>query len=257
MRKLRELWLRLRDLVSGQDSDQDITDELESVVQMHVDDNLRAGMTSDEARREALMRLSGMEQVRQAVRDRRGLPSLERFARDLKYAARAAPRGGDLSFVHRVSQPFYLLVARSAARRRELAIRTALGISRRSLRPWPLQLCCFPQLRHAYSLPRARHELIRCMRFGLRRAGVISFFDLYGSGCESRAQLSANAESCHKLIGEWSANEKQDGHSARRLYPETATLRRLYLLRRNLSDFKNRIEEDVENGMWRQQEYYE
>jgi macrolide transport system ATP-binding/permease protein len=54
MRKLRALWLRVRALVDGRGSDQDLTDELESIVQMHVDDNLRAGMRSEEARRQAL-----------------------------------------------------------------------------------------------------------------------------------------------------------------------------------------------------------
>src|SRR5690349_19514028 len=70
--KLRALWSRLRSMVSRGDSD--LTDELESVVQMYVDDSLRAGMTPKEARRQALIRLGGVEQVRQAVRDRTGLP---------------------------------------------------------------------------------------------------------------------------------------------------------------------------------------
>lgn len=90
MRKLRELFMRLRALVGRRDSDQDdLTDELESVVQMHVEDNLRAGMTPEEARRHALIRLGGVEQVRQAVRDRSRLPLLEGLGRELKYATRS------------------------------------------------------------------------------------------------------------------------------------------------------------------------
>lgn len=92
MRRLRALLVRLRATTGGQSSDHDLTDELESVVQMHVDDNLRAGMTPEEARRQALIRLGGVEQVRQAVRDRTGLPSLEGFGRDLRYVARALMR---------------------------------------------------------------------------------------------------------------------------------------------------------------------
>lgn len=92
MRTLRALWLQLRAMTGGQGSDQDLTDELESLVQMHVDDNLRAGMTPEEARRQALIRLGGMEQVRQAVRDRKGVPSIEGLGRDLKYATRALLR---------------------------------------------------------------------------------------------------------------------------------------------------------------------
>lgn len=92
MRKLRAIWLRLRGLVLRHNSDQDLTDELESVVQMYVDDNLRAGMAPGEAHRQALIRFGGVEQVRQAVRDRTGLPSLEGFVRDLRYAGRALLR---------------------------------------------------------------------------------------------------------------------------------------------------------------------
>jgi predicted permease len=92
MRNLRTLWLKVRAMLSRKDSDQELTDELESVVQMYVDDNLSAGMTPEEARRQALIRLGGVEQVRQAVRDQTGFPSLEVLGRDLKYATRALLR---------------------------------------------------------------------------------------------------------------------------------------------------------------------
>ena len=92
MGTFRALCSQFRAIIDRKDSDQDLTDELESVVQMHVDDNLRAGMTLAEARRQALIRLGGVEQVRQAVRDRTGFPSFEGFGRDLKYAARALSR---------------------------------------------------------------------------------------------------------------------------------------------------------------------
>src|SRR6266536_1354548 len=88
MGKIRRLWTRCRTTIGGHGSDQDFADELESILQMHTDDNLRAGMTPEEARRQALIRLGGVEQVRQAVRDRRGLPPLEGLGRDLRYAAR-------------------------------------------------------------------------------------------------------------------------------------------------------------------------
>jgi predicted permease len=92
MRNLRTLCLKVRAMLSRKDSDQELTDELESVVQMYVDDNLSAGMTPEEARRQALIRLGGVEQVRQAVRDQTGFASLEVLGRDLKYATRALLR---------------------------------------------------------------------------------------------------------------------------------------------------------------------
>ncbi len=82
----------------------------------------------------------------------------------------------------------------------------------------------------------------------------------------------ATTPSWNLTAGGWSANRKltvgpDDVRFAR--HPraivrtavaangETATLQRLYFLRGNLSDLKNRIEEDVEKGIWRQEEHYE
>src|SRR5437879_12279329 len=61
---------------------------MESHLQMHIEDNLRAGMSAAEARREALMKLGGVEQRKENYRERRGLPLLETFWQDLRYAAR-------------------------------------------------------------------------------------------------------------------------------------------------------------------------
>jgi predicted permease len=66
---------------------------------MHIDDHRRTGLTGEEARRRAMIELGGVEQVRQAVRDRRGLPSLEGWTRDLKYALRALLRTPGFSVV--------------------------------------------------------------------------------------------------------------------------------------------------------------
>ena len=92
MRKLRRLLMRLRATIGSEHSDRDFSHELESILQMHVDDNLRAGMTPEEARRRALIKLGGVDQVQQIARDRRGLPWLEVFGRDLRYAARTLLR---------------------------------------------------------------------------------------------------------------------------------------------------------------------
>ena len=92
MPKRRRLWMRLRATIGSDHCDQDFGAELESILQMHVDDNLRRGMTPEEARRQAHIRLGGVEQVHQVARDRRGLPWLEVFGRDLRYAARTLLR---------------------------------------------------------------------------------------------------------------------------------------------------------------------
>src|ERR1041385_2068553 len=92
MRQLRRLWMRLRATIGAGNSVQDFGDELESILQMHVDDNLRRGMTPEEARRQAHIQLGGVEQIQQVAHDHRGLPWLEVFGRDLRYASRTLLR---------------------------------------------------------------------------------------------------------------------------------------------------------------------
>jgi putative ABC transport system permease protein len=62
--------------------------EMESNLQLHIEDNLARGMTAQEARRQALLKLGGLEQAKELYRDRRGLPALESFLQDLRYGAR-------------------------------------------------------------------------------------------------------------------------------------------------------------------------
>ena len=46
-------------------------DVLVAHLQLHIDDNLRQGMSEAEARREALLKLGGLEQTKERYRDRR------------------------------------------------------------------------------------------------------------------------------------------------------------------------------------------
>jgi macrolide transport system ATP-binding/permease protein len=66
----------------------DFNAELESHIQMHTDDNIKAGMSPDQARREAIIKLGGVEPTREAHRDQRSLPLLDNLAQDLRYALR-------------------------------------------------------------------------------------------------------------------------------------------------------------------------
>jgi putative ABC transport system permease protein len=91
MRHIRALLIRLGRLFHP-GSDDEFDEELESHLQMQVDDNLRAGMPLDEARRAALVRLGGVESVKEAYRDRRGLPFLETTLQDVRYGFRILRR---------------------------------------------------------------------------------------------------------------------------------------------------------------------
>ncbi len=88
MHKLRAFALRLRGLFRSRPSDAEFAIELESHVALHTDEYIRNGLTPAEARRQALIRLGGVEQTRQAHRERRTLPWLESASRDLIYSSR-------------------------------------------------------------------------------------------------------------------------------------------------------------------------
>ena len=65
MRVLRAWFIRLTGIFGGGRRDLDLAAELESHLQLQIDDNTRAGMTAAEARRAALIRLGGMEAVKE------------------------------------------------------------------------------------------------------------------------------------------------------------------------------------------------
>ncbi|HSY01328.1 MAG TPA: ABC transporter permease [Acidobacteriaceae bacterium] len=92
MRQLKAILARLRGIVAQDRASAEIAAELESHLQMHIDDNVRAGMTPQEARRAALIQLGGMEQTAQAVRERSTLPWLETLLQDVRYGVRMIAR---------------------------------------------------------------------------------------------------------------------------------------------------------------------
>lgn len=85
MRQLRAFWMRL--FGSG-NAQADIDAELSSHIALHTEDGIRAGLSPEEARRQALIRLGGEEQVRQAYRDRATLPPVEGVLQDVHFAFR-------------------------------------------------------------------------------------------------------------------------------------------------------------------------
>ncbi len=89
MNTFRPLFLRLRNLFHKSQLDRELSAELSSHLQLHIDDNLRQGLTPSEARRQALLTLGGMEQIKEAVRDQQTLPFLETLFQDLRFSLRS------------------------------------------------------------------------------------------------------------------------------------------------------------------------
>src|ERR1700758_3052466 len=88
MRTLRAFLVRLGGLFGKDRRERELAEEVESHLSLHVEDNLRSGMTQDEAQRQALIRLGGIEPTKELYRERRGLPFPETLWQDLRFAAR-------------------------------------------------------------------------------------------------------------------------------------------------------------------------
>jgi predicted permease len=88
MKRLRAWVRRFSELFREKRSEQELADEMESHLQLHIDDNLHTGMSVEAARRQALIKLGGLEQTKELYRDRRSLPLIETFLQDLRFAAR-------------------------------------------------------------------------------------------------------------------------------------------------------------------------
>jgi len=99
MRSLRAWFLRLGGLFGKQRQERELSAEMESHLALHIEDNLRTGMSPERARREALMKLGGVEQTKEDVRERRSLPFMETLLQDLNYGARMLRKNPGFSAV--------------------------------------------------------------------------------------------------------------------------------------------------------------
>jgi len=90
VRRMRAFLLRLAGMFRPRE--RELADEIESHLDFHIADNVRAGMTPEEARRAAILKLGGIEQTKESYRERSGLPVLETLFHDLRYALRMLRR---------------------------------------------------------------------------------------------------------------------------------------------------------------------
>src|SRR5450755_3142001 len=93
----REAWARLVSHFRKQELDREFDDELAAHIELATQDHLRKGMSLPEARRLARLQLGGIESVgieglKDAHRDSRGLPWLDSVFQDLRYALRMMGR---------------------------------------------------------------------------------------------------------------------------------------------------------------------
>src|SRR5215207_975364 len=100
MRPLREFLLRVfgvgRNMSSdGARADAELRAEMEAHLEMHIAENVRRGMSADDARRDALLSAGGFTTAVESVRRQRGLSPVEAVVNDVRLAVRtlSAQRG--------------------------------------------------------------------------------------------------------------------------------------------------------------------
>lgn len=98
MRRLRAWMLRLAGILLHQERDKELTAEIDSHLQLHIDDNLRAGMTPEQARRDAILKLGGVESTKEACRDGSTVPLLDNLLRDSQFAIRQLGKNPGFTF---------------------------------------------------------------------------------------------------------------------------------------------------------------
>jgi macrolide transport system ATP-binding/permease protein len=84
----RAWWQRMRGITRDSSREREMSDEIESHIQMQTEENERAGMSAQEARRRAILKIGGVEWTRQAYRERDTLPLIENLLQDLRFALR-------------------------------------------------------------------------------------------------------------------------------------------------------------------------
>jgi predicted permease len=89
---LQRLTLRLRSLVLRDQTAREVDDELQFHIEREIAERVKQGMTSEQARTQALRAFGGMQRYKEEVRDAQGFAMWDQLRQDLAYAARTALR---------------------------------------------------------------------------------------------------------------------------------------------------------------------
>jgi putative ABC transport system permease protein len=97
MRRLRILLSRLSGTLRKGNLERDMDDELDFHLQMEIAENIRKGMTEEEARFAAQRRFGGVAQVKESYRETRSLPMIQVLWQDLRFGFRMLRRNPGVS----------------------------------------------------------------------------------------------------------------------------------------------------------------
>ncbi len=88
MRILRRFFKRLISWTSSRKDEERLREEIEAHIALQTEENMRAGLSAEEARREAVWKFGPVEAVKESYREQRGLPLMDTLIQDTRYALR-------------------------------------------------------------------------------------------------------------------------------------------------------------------------
>jgi macrolide transport system ATP-binding/permease protein len=88
MRALRRFLKRLATTAMWRQDDERLRDEIDEHLALQTAENIRAGMSPVEARRQAVLKFGAVEGFKEEYRDQQGLVFLETLLQDTRYALR-------------------------------------------------------------------------------------------------------------------------------------------------------------------------
>src|SRR5882757_7767230 len=92
MGTLRESLQGVLSFFQKQDRDSELDAEVAVHLELAVEENMRRGLSEEEARRQALVRFGGVAQAKEQQREARGLPWLDVLLQDLRFTFRTLGR---------------------------------------------------------------------------------------------------------------------------------------------------------------------
>ena len=95
----RELWARTFGRLGRNRIEDELEEEMAAHVEHAVEENLRRGMTPEQARRAAALRFGSIEDAKERARDQLGLPAVDTTLRDFRHAVRALRRAPGFTLV--------------------------------------------------------------------------------------------------------------------------------------------------------------